>query len=187
MAKVRVMYWKEIPVQVQGEDDSGRVSKELDARFHWPWWLSPVVLAAVFIAGVVADTLTSSGRIDIIAFPLLGLFLWNIAIYGFLGGRRFIAWKKKEKDLRISRLSAWFPKKLFAILPWPDFPREEEKRKCADIWRAAAGSFSVSWLQIERPVIQERLKILSHGAAIALLRPGASGLSAPAGRRPRSP
>jgi hypothetical protein len=28
------MYWKEIPVQVQAEDDSGRVSRPLDDRFQ---------------------------------------------------------------------------------------------------------------------------------------------------------
>ncbi len=28
------MYWKEIPVQVQAEDDSGRASQPLDARFQ---------------------------------------------------------------------------------------------------------------------------------------------------------
>ena len=35
MAKVRVMYWKEIPVQVQALDDGGRqVSAPLDSRFQ---------------------------------------------------------------------------------------------------------------------------------------------------------
>ena len=35
MAKVRVMYWKEIPVQVQAQDDSMRpVAIPLDARFQ---------------------------------------------------------------------------------------------------------------------------------------------------------
>ncbi len=34
MAKVRVMYWKEIPVQVQAQDESGQVSKLLDERFQ---------------------------------------------------------------------------------------------------------------------------------------------------------
>ena len=28
------MYWKEIPVQVQAEDEGGQVSKPLDARFQ---------------------------------------------------------------------------------------------------------------------------------------------------------
>lgn len=34
MAKVRVMYWKEIPVQVGAEDESKQVSKPLDDRFQ---------------------------------------------------------------------------------------------------------------------------------------------------------
>ena len=34
VARVRLMYWKEIPVQVQAEDESGKVSTPLDARFQ---------------------------------------------------------------------------------------------------------------------------------------------------------
>jgi hypothetical protein len=34
MARVRVMYWKEIPVQVQAEDATGRVSRQLEDRFQ---------------------------------------------------------------------------------------------------------------------------------------------------------
>ena len=34
MARVRVMYWKEIPVQVQAEDENGRVSRQLPERFQ---------------------------------------------------------------------------------------------------------------------------------------------------------
>lgn len=34
LATVRMMYWKEIPVQVQAEDENGRVSKPLEARFQ---------------------------------------------------------------------------------------------------------------------------------------------------------
>lgn len=34
LAKVRMMYWKEIPVQVQAQDENGQVSKPLDARFQ---------------------------------------------------------------------------------------------------------------------------------------------------------
>ena len=34
MAKVRVMYWKEIPVQVQAADGPKQVSKPLDERFQ---------------------------------------------------------------------------------------------------------------------------------------------------------
>ncbi len=34
MAKVRVMYWKEVPVQVNAKDETGQVSKPLDDRFQ---------------------------------------------------------------------------------------------------------------------------------------------------------
>ena len=34
MARVRILYWKEIPVQVQAEDESGQVSRPLDDRFQ---------------------------------------------------------------------------------------------------------------------------------------------------------
>lgn len=34
MATVRVMYWKEVPVQVQAEDANGQVSKPLHERFQ---------------------------------------------------------------------------------------------------------------------------------------------------------
>lgn len=34
LARIRMMYWKEIPVQVQAQDENGQVSKPLDARFQ---------------------------------------------------------------------------------------------------------------------------------------------------------
>ncbi len=34
LAQLRVMYWKEIPVQIQAQDDDGQVSAPLDARFQ---------------------------------------------------------------------------------------------------------------------------------------------------------
>ena len=34
MVRVRVMYWKEIPIQVQAEDAGGRVSRQLEDRFQ---------------------------------------------------------------------------------------------------------------------------------------------------------
>ena len=34
VATVRIMYWKEVPVQVQAEDENGQVSKPLHERFQ---------------------------------------------------------------------------------------------------------------------------------------------------------
>ena len=34
MVKARVLYWKEVPVQVQVQGDAGTVSRQLDSRFQ---------------------------------------------------------------------------------------------------------------------------------------------------------
>ena len=34
MAKMRIMYWKEIPVQIQAADETGEISKPLHPRFQ---------------------------------------------------------------------------------------------------------------------------------------------------------
>ena len=34
MAEARILYWKEVPVQVQVQGESGQVSKQLDDRFQ---------------------------------------------------------------------------------------------------------------------------------------------------------
>ena len=34
MSRVRILYWKEIPIQVQAEDDTEKVSIQLDDRFQ---------------------------------------------------------------------------------------------------------------------------------------------------------
>lgn len=34
MTRARILYWKEVPVQVQAEDDSGQVSRLLASRFQ---------------------------------------------------------------------------------------------------------------------------------------------------------
>ena len=34
MATARIMYWKEVPVQIQASGDGGRVSRPLDDRFQ---------------------------------------------------------------------------------------------------------------------------------------------------------
>ena len=50
MTQVRIMYWKEIPVQVQARDESGAVSRQLDPRFQ-----QGVDAVALFDGSIGAD------------------------------------------------------------------------------------------------------------------------------------
>lgn len=140
--------------------------RELDLRFRWPFWMSIGIVIAAFIGGVAADTLGASGRIDIIAFPLLGLLLWNLLVYAFLMARWGVA-RKRKQPWRASRISAWLPQKVISILPWPEFSGDEQGKKEAGIWRAIGAAFVVPWMKMERRILHEQFRALVHVAAIA--------------------
>lgn len=44
-------------------------------------WFGPAVLALALVAGVALSVLDGVRRIDVLAFPLLGLILWNLVVY----------------------------------------------------------------------------------------------------------
>jgi hypothetical protein len=46
--------------------------------------LAPLALAAGLALGLLVDAVGSAGRINILAPPLLGLLLWNVAVYALL-------------------------------------------------------------------------------------------------------
>ncbi|HEY0044462.1 MAG TPA: DUF2868 domain-containing protein [Allosphingosinicella sp.] len=47
----------------------------------WPAWLDWLVPIAAFVLGLIANELDSGQRLNIIAFPLLGMLAWNLAVY----------------------------------------------------------------------------------------------------------
>src|SRR4030095_12306862 len=49
----------------------------------------PLALVAGLALGLLADSVGASGRINILAPPLLGLLVWNIAVYLMLLGAQF--------------------------------------------------------------------------------------------------
>lgn len=51
---------------------------------HWPGWVSWLLPAVAFAAGVAVNELSPTHRINILAFPLLGMLAWNLAVYAAL-------------------------------------------------------------------------------------------------------
>jgi hypothetical protein len=68
-----------------------RLADGLDVRFpvlrtlldqlRWPAWLSVLLLAGAFAAGVLLSSAQEARRINILAFPFLGVIAWNLLIY----------------------------------------------------------------------------------------------------------
>jgi uncharacterized protein DUF2868 len=53
----------------------------------WRGWITFAALAAAFVAGLMLDQVGPAGRIDILAPPVLGLLMWNAAVYVVLLSR----------------------------------------------------------------------------------------------------
>lgn len=48
---------------------------------QWPRWVGWVVPLAALLFGLVTNEIGNSKRMNIIAFPLVGMFAWNFAVY----------------------------------------------------------------------------------------------------------
>ena len=53
-----------------------------------PWWLAALLLALSLVAGFALSALDGSRRINVLAFPLLGLVLWSLLVYASVLVRR---------------------------------------------------------------------------------------------------
>lgn len=48
---------------------------------RWPVWIGWAVPLAALVIGFLSNEIDSSKRMNIIAFPLIGMFVWNFAVY----------------------------------------------------------------------------------------------------------
>ncbi len=71
------------------------VLADLRGRVRWPAWLSLMLLVGAFASGIVLSTLENTRRINILAFPFLGVIAWNLVIYLVLA----LAWLRRVAGL----------------------------------------------------------------------------------------
>jgi hypothetical protein len=106
-----------------------------------PTWLAWATIAASLALGGAMSALDGSRRIDILAFPLLGLILWNLLVYGFIavravrGGSPHPRWSPAALYGR-SALSA--AKHLLAQSSFFNAPLTEALKRFVSDWAGAA-------------------------------------------------
>lgn len=128
-------------------------------------WLGRAVLVLAVIVGLSMSTLDGGRRINVLAFPLFGLVVWNVFVYALLIAARI---KRRGKTSGGSFWSArfherWIGARIDGLL-------KQSMRFNAPLARALR-RFAGEWLQVEHPLLLARAERLMHCAA-ALLAAG---------------
>jgi hypothetical protein len=124
-------------------------------RVHVP---GALVLLVALVAGFTADALGGERRINLLAFPLLALLAWNLAMYGLLLLGPLVARREPAAGLvrGAARATDWLARRRVAgVAP-------EEAR-----WLAASlRRFAALWSAPSAPILAARLRRLLHLGAL---------------------
>ena len=122
-------------------------------------WLGRAALSLALIVGLSLSTLDGSRRINILAFPLIGLIAWNFFIYALL----IVARIKRTGAMRAGTLwsgrfyERWIGARIDGLL-------KQSLRFNAPL-ATALRRFTREWVQVEHPLLLERAQRLMHCAA----------------------
>jgi hypothetical protein len=129
-----------------------------ERRARWPGWLDWVLPIGALLLGVASNAIDGR-RLSIIAFPMVGMLLWNLAIYGLLGlqalrrlGRSRAGAKAHPMTGLIERITG--PARAIAAAQQP--------------LGSALGRYLRDWLAWSAPLTNSRAARLLHLSAAAL-------------------
>ena len=132
-------------------------AKWLEQR-HQRWPVLALIAAGAFGLGLLADSLGSAQRINLLAPPLWGLVLWNAVIYALL----LAQWVQglAQRKPRVGWLTRWTQTLLRGLTP--------RGRQGAQNAAAAMQTFTALWTQRSAPLALKRATTLLHAASAAL-------------------
>ena len=122
-------------------------------------WLGRAALVLALIVGLSLSTLDGSRRINILAFPLIGLIAWNFFIYALLIAARIKRRGARPAGTRWSGrfYERWIGARIDGLL-------KQSMRFNAPL-ATALRRFTREWVQFEHPLLLERAERLMHCAA----------------------
>ena len=130
----------------------------------WPGWALPVVLVLTLLAGLATDALSSTGRINILAFPLLGLLAWNLGVYFFL----LLGLVVPRESLPAFKFPQWLGERWAQFLVGRQQSRIISGHDHAALWPRILQQYADEWFTCQRPLMIERIKLLLHVGTIML-------------------
>ena len=122
-------------------------------------WLGRAALVLALVVGLSLSALDGSRRINILAFPLIGLIAWNFLIYALLIAARIKRRTAKPTGTQWSGrvYERWIGARIDGLL-------KQSMRFNAPL-ATALRRFTREWVQVEHPLLLERAQLLMHCAA----------------------
>jgi hypothetical protein len=126
--------------------------------------VSASVLGAAFLLGLLLSILDSRVRIEIVAFPLLGVVLWNLVVYAVLLARTLRRGRHRGSLARIAREATW-------PVRWSWRRAATLIKRSAFYHRplaAALRRFSDEWWPLAQPLLLRHGERVFHAGAAAV-------------------
>ncbi len=119
---------------------------------RWRPWIGVVLPMAAFALGALTEHIADRQHVNVLAFPLLGILAWNVAVYGFLLLRPLLG-------RPLGPLRRW-------IAGAARFPRTTSN----EVTTAAAVRFATDWTDLSRRLLDARAgRVLHLSAALFAL------------------
>jgi len=132
-------------------------------RTRTPTWILLALLALAFASGIGLSALDGSRRINILAFPFLGLVAWNLATYAVLAA----AWMRRR--MRGAERPA-VPRRRWADLAFMRRigPLVKRTARVHAVLGQAIGRYVASWMDVGGAFIAQHARRWLHLAASAV-------------------
>ena len=145
---------------------AGRSPKAFRAlrALHWRPWVGVAVPLAAFATGVAVEHLADRRHVNILAFPLVGLVAWNLAVYLWLALRG-----SKALFAGAHSSPGWLHRTIAGA-------RGELDARAAGALAVPLARFGLDWLERSSPLVAARAGRVLHLAAAMLALGAIAGL-----------
>jgi hypothetical protein len=142
--------------------DRHPIVAEVLGRTRTPLWILAVLLVLAFASGVGLSALDGSRRINILAFPFLGLLAWNLAVYVLL----LVGWVRRIRGTSRSQPAS----RLWAAAAFERRigPLVRHTASVDALLGKAVAQYAARWAEAGRPYIAQHLQRWLHLAAAAV-------------------
>ncbi|MCM2327693.1 MAG: DUF2868 domain-containing protein [Lysobacter sp.] len=131
---------------------------------HWRPWLGVAVPLAAFAIGVAVEHIADRRHVNILAFPLVGLVAWNLAVYlwlAFSGSKALVAGSRPSPG--------WLHRTIAGA-------RSGLDERSAGAMAGAFSRFGLDWLERSAPLVAARAGRVLHLSAAMLALGAIAGL-----------